>query len=115
VVLLEKDLGVLAEGVMEGRRIFANTMKYVLMATSSNFGYMFIAAGASVFLSFLPMLPPQILLNNLLYKTGQLVIPTGRVDPEALARPAGMVPSRCLARSRARSYSARTVASNSFP
>jgi len=88
VVLLEKDLGVLAEGVMEGRRIFANTMKYVLMATSSNFGNMFSAAGASVFLSFLPMLPSQILLNNLLYNTGQLAIPTDRVDPEALARPA---------------------------
>ncbi len=88
VVLLEKDLGVLAEGVMEGRRIFNNTMKYVLMATSSNFGNMFSAAGASVFLSFLPMLPSQILLNNLLYNTGQLVIPTDRVDPEALARPA---------------------------
>jgi P-type Mg2+ transporter len=71
VVLLDKDLGVLAEGVMEGRRIFANTMKYVLMATSSNFGNMFSAAGASVFLSFLPMLPSQILLNNLLYNTGQ--------------------------------------------
>jgi len=88
VVLLDKDLGVLAEGVMEGRRIFANTMKYVLMATSSNFGNMFSAAGASVFLSFLPMLPSQILLNNLLYNTGQLVIPTDRVDPEALGRPA---------------------------
>ena len=90
VVLLDKDLGVLAEGVMEGRRIFANTMKYVLMATSSNFGNMFSAAGASVFLSFLPMLPSQILLNNLLYNTGQLVIPTDRVDPEALARPGGV-------------------------
>ena len=88
VVLLDKDLGVLAEGVMEGRRIFANTMKYVLMATSSNFGNMFSAAGASIFLSFLPMLPSQILLNNLLYNAGQLVIPTDRVDPEALARPA---------------------------
>ncbi len=88
VVLLEKDLGVLAEGVMEGRRIFANTMKYVLMATSSNFGNMFSAAGASVFLTFLPMLPSQILLNNLLYNAGQLVIPTDRVDSEALARPA---------------------------
>ena len=88
MVLLAKDLGVLAEGVMEGRKIFANTMKYVLMATSSNFGNMFSAAGASVFLSFLPMLPSQILLNNLLYNTGQLVIPTDRVDPEALTRPA---------------------------
>jgi len=88
VVLLDKDLGVLADGVREGRRIFGNTMKYVLMATSSNFGNMFSAAGASVFLSFLPMLPSQILLNNLLYDSGQLAIPTDRVDPEALARPA---------------------------
>ena len=88
VVLLDKSLGVLAEGVMEGRRIFANTMKYVLMATSSNFGNMFSAAGASAFLSFLPMLPSQILLNNLLYNAGQLVIPTDHVDDEALARPA---------------------------
>lgn len=88
VVLLDKDLGVLAEGVTEGRRIFSNTMKYVLMATSSNFGNMFSAAGASVFLSFLPMLPSQILLNNLLYDAGQLVIPSDRVDVESLARPA---------------------------
>jgi Mg2+-importing ATPase len=88
VVLLDKDLGVLADGVMEGRRIFANTMKYVLMATSSNFGNMFSAAGASVILTFLPMLPTQILLNNLLYNAGQMVIPTDRVDAEALARPA---------------------------
>jgi Mg2+-importing ATPase len=87
IVLLDKDLGVLADGVMEGRRIFANTMKYVLMATSSNFGNMFSAAGASLFLSFLPMLPSQILLNNLLYDVGQLAIPTDRVDPETLARP----------------------------
>jgi len=88
IVLLEKDLGVLADGVMEGRRIFANTLKYVLMATSSNFGNMFSAAGASLFLTFLPMLPSQILLNNLLYDVGQLAIPTDRVDEEILARPA---------------------------
>jgi Mg2+-importing ATPase len=88
IVLLDKDLGVLADGVMEGRRIFANTLKYVLMATSSNFGNMFSAAGASLFLSFLPMLPSQILLNNLLYDVGQLAIPTDHVDPEVLARPA---------------------------
>jgi P-type Mg2+ transporter len=88
IVLLDKDLGVLADGVMEGRRIFANTLKYVLMATSSNFGNMFSAAGASLFLTFLPMLPSQILLNNLLYDVGQLVIPTDRVDDEVLARPA---------------------------
>ena len=88
IVLLDKDLGVLAEGVLEGRRIFANTLKYVLMATSSNFGNMFSAAGASLFLTFLPMLPSQILLNNLLYDLGQLAIPTDRVDEEILARPA---------------------------
>jgi P-type Mg2+ transporter len=88
IVLLDKDLGVLAEGVTEGRRIFANTLKYVLMATSSNFGNMFSAAGASLFLTFLPMLPSQILLNNLLYDVGQLAIPGDRVDPEVLARPA---------------------------
>jgi Mg2+-importing ATPase len=88
IVLLDKDLAVLADGVIEGRRIFANTMKYVLMATSSNFGNMFSAAGASLFLSFLPMLPSQILLNNLLYDVGQLAIPTDRVDAEVLARPA---------------------------
>ncbi|WP_043430030.1 magnesium-translocating P-type ATPase [Arthrobacter sp. FB24] len=87
VVLLDKDLGVLAEGVMEGRRIFANTIKYVLMGTSSNFGNMFSAATASVFLSFLPMLPGQILLNNLLYDTGQLAIPGDRVDKEQLLAP----------------------------
>ena len=88
IVLLEKDLDVLADGVAEGRRVFANTIKYVLMATSSNFGNMFSAAAASVFLSFLPMLPSQILLNNLLYDAGQLSIPTDNVDPETLTRPA---------------------------
>jgi Mg2+-importing ATPase len=87
VVLLDKDLGVLAEGVMEGRRIFANTIKYVLMGTSSNFGNMFSAATASVLLSFLPMLPGQILLNNLLYDAGQLAIPGDRVDKEQLVAP----------------------------
>jgi P-type Mg2+ transporter len=87
VLLLEKDLDVLADGVMGGRRIFANTIKYVLMGTSSNFGNMFSAAGASLFLAFLPMLPSQILLNNLLYDTSQLAIPTDEVDPEQVARP----------------------------
>ena len=87
VVLLEKDLGVLATGVAEGRRIFANTIKYVLMGTSSNFGNMFSAAAASAVLPFLPMLPSQILLNNLLYDTSQLAIPTDRVDPEQLHAP----------------------------
>ncbi|MCV7136170.1 magnesium-translocating P-type ATPase [Mycobacterium hodleri] len=88
VVLLEKDLGVLASGVAEGRRIFANTIKYVLMGTSSNFGNMFSAAAASAVLSFLPMLPSQILLNNLLYDSSQLAIPTDRVDEEQLQAPA---------------------------
>ncbi|GLP80601.1 magnesium-translocating P-type ATPase [Mycobacterium antarcticum] len=87
VVLLEKDLGVLAAGVAEGRRIFANTIKYVLMGTSSNFGNMFSAAAASAVLSFLPMLPSQILLNNLLYDTSQLAIPTDNVDAEQLHAP----------------------------
>lgn len=87
VVLLEKDLGVLADGVAGGRRIFANTIKYVLMGTSSNFGNMFSAAAASAVLTFLPMLPSQILLNNLLYDTSQLAIPTDRVDEEQLHAP----------------------------
>ncbi len=88
VVLLEKSLDVLADGVAEGRRIFANTMKYVLMGTSSNVGNMFSAAAASVVLTFLPMLPSQILLNNLLYDTSQMTIPTDRVDEEQLLAPA---------------------------
>ena len=87
VVLLDKDLGIIADGVVEGRRIFANTIKYVLMGTSSNFGNMFSAAGASLFLSFLPMLPTQILLNNLLYDVSEMTIPTDDVDEELLARP----------------------------
>ena len=87
VLLLEKSLGVIADGVVEGRRIFANTTKYVLMGTSSNFGNMFSAAGASLFLSFLPMLPSQILLNNMLYDCSELTIPTDEVDEELLARP----------------------------
>ena len=87
VVLLDKDLGIIADGVVEGRRIFANTIKYVLMGTSSNFGNMISAAGASLFLSFLPMLPTQILLNNLLYDVSEMTIPTDNVDEELLARP----------------------------
>ena len=87
IVLLEKDLNVLADGIAEGRRTFANTIKYVLMGTSSNFGNMFSAAVASTFLSFLPMLPSQILLNNLLYDSSQMTIPTDLVDEEMLTRP----------------------------
>ncbi len=88
IVMLDKDLGILAGGVLEGRRIFSNTMKYVLMGTSSNFGNMFSAAGGSLLLNFLPMTPTQILLNNLLYDTGEMTIPTDRVDAEHLQRPA---------------------------
>jgi Mg2+-importing ATPase len=87
IILLARDLDVIADGVAEGRRIFANTIKYVLMGTSSNFGNMFSVTVAAAFLPFLPMLPFQILLNNLLYDTSQMTIPTDRVDPEQLARP----------------------------
>jgi Mg2+-importing ATPase len=87
IILLEQDLGVLADGVAEGRRIFANTIKYVLMGTSSNFGNMFSVTVAAAFLPFLPMLPFQILLNNLLYDSSQMTIPTDHVDEEQLARP----------------------------
>jgi Mg2+-importing ATPase len=87
IILLDRDLDVLADGVVEGRRIFANTIKYVLMGTSSNFGNMFSVTVAAAFLPFLPMLPFQILLNNLLYDSSQMTIPTDRVDEEQLARP----------------------------
>ena len=87
IILLRKDLGVLAEGVKQGRRVFANTIKYVLMSASSNFGNMFSAAGASMLLPFLPMLPSQVLLNNLLYDASQLTICTDNADPEQLRRP----------------------------
>ncbi len=87
VILLEKDLGVLATGVATGRRIFANTIKYVFMGTSSNFGNTFSAAAASAFLPFLPMLASQILLGNLLYDASQLAIPTDRVDEEQTDAP----------------------------
>ncbi|HTN78140.1 MAG TPA: magnesium-translocating P-type ATPase [Acidimicrobiales bacterium] len=87
IILLDRDLDVLADGVVEGRRIFANTIKYVLMGTSSNFGNMFSVTVAAAFLPFLPMLPFQILLNNLLYDTSQMTIPTDRVDEEQLVRP----------------------------
>jgi Mg2+-importing ATPase len=87
VVLLHKSLDVIADGIMEGRKTFNNTIKYILMATSSNFGNMFSAAGASFFLPFLPMTPVQILLTNGLYDVSQLSIPSDNVDPEALIKP----------------------------
>jgi P-type Mg2+ transporter len=87
IVLLEKDLKVLAQGIREGRTTFANTLKYVFMATSANFGNMFSMAGASLFLPFLPLLPKQILLTNLLTDFPELTIATDRVDPELVERP----------------------------
>jgi Mg2+-importing ATPase len=87
IVLLEKDLDVLVEGVREGRVTFANTLKYVFMATSANFGNMFSMAGASLFLPFLPMLPSQILLTNLLTDFPEMTIATDRVDSELVEKP----------------------------
>ncbi len=80
IILLKNDLRILNDCVLEGRRTFGNTMKYILMGTSSNFGNMFSVAGASLFLKFLPMLPVQILLNNLLYDISESAIPTDNVD-----------------------------------
>ncbi len=87
VVLMHKGLDVLAQGVEEGRRIFNNTIKYILMGTSSNFGNMFSASFASIALPFLPMTPVQILLNNTLYDFSQLTIPTDNVDRQSLLKP----------------------------
>ncbi len=87
IILLENDLTVLAEGVIEGRKTFGNTMKYVMMGISSNFGNMFSVAGAALFLPFLPMLSIMILLNNLLYTLSQTTIATDNVDEEYIERP----------------------------
>jgi Mg2+-importing ATPase len=87
MILMEHDLRVLHAGVLEGRRTFGNIMKYIMMGTSSNFGNMFSMAGASLFLPFLPMLPTQILLNNLLYDVSELPIPLDRVDQDYLSHP----------------------------
>ena len=87
IILLEQSLLVLQEGVIEGRKVFGNIIKYIKMAASSNFGNMFSVVGASIFLPFLPMLPLQILTNNLLYDFSQTTIPTDEVDPEWLQKP----------------------------
>jgi Mg2+-importing ATPase len=87
VILLKKSLTVLEDGVVEGRRIFGNIVKYIKMGSSSNFGNMISMTGASLFLPFLPMLPIQILLNNFLYDISQVAIPTDNVDDEYLAKP----------------------------
>jgi Mg2+-importing ATPase len=87
IILLEKSLAVLGDGVLEGRRIFGNIVKYIKMGASSNFGNMFSVLGASIFLPFLPMAPIQVLTNNLLYDFSQTTIPTDTVDDEYLAVP----------------------------
>jgi len=87
IVLLEKDLNVLVQGVREGRMTFANTLKYVFMASSANFGNMFSMAGASLFLPFLPLLPKQILLTNLLTDFPEMTIATDSVDRELVEKP----------------------------
>ena len=87
MILLEKSLMALAEGVVEGRKVFANILKYVRMGASSNFGNMFSVLGASVFVPYLPMAPIQILANNLLYDISQTAIPTDEVDPEQVEKP----------------------------
>ncbi|GAB4010322.1 magnesium-translocating P-type ATPase [Spirosoma migulaei] len=88
IVLLKQDLNVLIDGVREGRRTFTNTMKYIFMATSANFGNMFSMAGASIFLPFLPLLPVQILLTNLLTDLPEMTIASDNVDPTAIEKPA---------------------------
>src|SRR5512135_2356145 len=87
IVLLEHDLGVLVRGVREGRTTFANTLKYVFMATSANFGNMFSMAGISLFIPFLPLLPKQILLTNLLTDFPEMTIATDNVDNEMVNYP----------------------------
>ena len=87
IILLEKSLMVLSDGVLEGRKIFGNIVKYIKMGASSNFGNMFSVLGASIFLPFLPMAPIQVLTNNLLYDFSQTTIPTDRVDDDYIAGP----------------------------
>ncbi|HVO33720.1 MAG TPA: magnesium-translocating P-type ATPase, partial [Elusimicrobiota bacterium] len=87
IILLEKSLLVLEDGILEGRKVFGNIIKYIKMGASSNYGNMFSMVGGSLFLPFLPMAPIQVLVNNLLYDFSQIGIPTDRVDPEYLQRP----------------------------
>jgi Mg2+-importing ATPase len=88
IILLEPSLAAISQGVTEGRRTFANTLKYIRMGTSSNFGNMLSMAGAALLLPFLPMTPGQILLNNLIYDASQTAIPSDNVDADALGEPA---------------------------
>ncbi|MHB1579100.1 MAG: HAD-IC family P-type ATPase, partial [Acidithiobacillus ferrooxidans] len=87
MILLERDLDVLYEGIREGRRTFGNVLKYIMMGTSSNFGNMFSMAGATLIIPFLPMLPVQILLNNFLYDLSEVPIPLDNVDESYLSQP----------------------------
>lgn len=87
IILTQKSLMVLKEGILEGRKTFGNTMKYILMGLSSNFGNMFSVAAATIFLPFLPMLPAQILINNFLYDTSQIAIPSDNVDESYIQKP----------------------------
>jgi Mg2+-importing ATPase len=87
VILLEKSLMVLEEGVIEGRKVFVNILKYIRMGASSNFGNMFSVLGASAFLPYVPMAPLQVLTNNLLYDFSQVPIPTDNVGLEETAKP----------------------------
>jgi Mg2+-importing ATPase len=88
IILLEPSLEAISQGVTEGRRTFANTLKYIRMGTSSNFGNMISMAGAAALLPYLPMLPSQILLNNLIYDASQTALPSDNVDADAQAEPA---------------------------
>ena len=111
VILLEKDLTVLNAGVIEGRKIFVNILKYVRMGASSNFGNMFSVLGASAFLPFVPMAPIHVLTNNLLYDFSQVPIPTDTVGPEQTAKPRlwNMATSRDLSSSSAPSAQSSTI------
>src|SRR4029077_2772523 len=87
VILLEKSLMVLEEGILEGRKVFVNILKYIRMGASSNFGNMVSVIGASAWLPFVPMAPIQVLTNNLLYDFSQVPIPTDNVGPQQISRP----------------------------
>ena len=113
IILLENSLLVLEQGVMEGRRVFGNITKYIKMAASSNFGNMFSVVGASAFLPFLPMLPIQVLTNNLLYDFSQTAIPTDEVDPDWLEQAAPV--ERSASSSALSSSSDRSARSSTMP
>jgi Mg2+-importing ATPase len=96
MIMLESDLGVVCDAVHEGRRTYANIMKYLRMGTSSNFGNMLSMAAATLFIPFLPLTPIQVLLNNLLYDLSEVGIPYDAVEPSAIRRPHGLEMSELL-------------------